>query len=68
MNTDSIQYMTRQEKLQTMEALWDALTRDTSEPASPAWHGEVLAERRARMEQSNATFVSLDELKSEPHK
>lgn len=57
--------MTRQEKLQTMEALWDSLSRDAGELASPAWHADVLAGRRARIEDGHAHYVSLDELKSE---
>lgn len=67
MDNAEISKMTQQERLQAMEALWDALTHDQSEPPSPAWHEEILAARRARIEAGNATFVELDELKTRPH-
>lgn len=50
-----------------MDALWDSLAHDACELASPAWHGEVLAARRAAIKAGETRFVSLDELKSEPH-
>jgi hypothetical protein len=37
--------MTRPDKLRLMEALWQDLSSDDSQVASPEWHGEVLAER-----------------------
>jgi hypothetical protein len=68
MDNAEISKMTQQERLQAMEALWGALTHDQSEPLSPAWHEEILAVRRARIEADNATFVELDELKTRPDK
>ncbi len=47
-----------------MEALWDALTHGETEPQSPAWHEEVLASRKAKMDSGEAPFVTLDELKT----
>lgn len=65
MSHPAITNMTRQEKLQAMEALWDSLSHDAGELASPVWHADVLAGRRARIEDGHAHYVSLDELKSE---
>lgn len=64
MNTIDIEKMTTQEQLQTMEALWDALTHATHEPASPAWHEEIVQARREKIASGQATFVSLAELKA----
>lgn len=33
------------EKISTMEYLWDDLCRHADKVVSPAWHGEVLAQR-----------------------
>lgn len=55
--------MTPSEKLETMEQLWDDLCRDPEDVLSPDWHGEVLANREQRIEDSHAQFVSLDEMK-----
>jgi len=38
------------EKLKLMESLWDSLCGQTSgQPPLPAWHGDVLAARLARI-------------------
>jgi hypothetical protein len=35
-----------------MEALWDSLSHDPLHNPSPAWHAEVLAQRRLEMDQA----------------
>ncbi len=50
------------ERLKCMEALWGSLRNE--ELASPAWHGSVLSDRRAKVESGEAMFVSSAELKS----
>ncbi|MBI3985868.1 MAG: addiction module protein [Lentisphaerae bacterium] len=50
MNTSiQIERMSREEKLQTMEALWADLSRDDAAVESPAWHQAVLKETEARV-------------------
>ncbi len=44
-----IEKMSREEKLQTMEALWKELSRSDSDVESPSWHGDVLRETEARV-------------------
>ena len=41
--------MTRVEKLQTMEAIWDDLSHAEPEVESPAWHEAALQETGARV-------------------
>ena len=60
--------MTQQERLQIMEALWDAITHDPAEPASPSWHVEILRSRSASIEEGNVEYVGLDELKERTRK
>lgn len=48
-----------------MEVLWDAMTHDEAEPASPTWHEEILASRRAKLEVGTAGFITLDGLKTQ---
>lgn len=59
-----IEKMTTQEQLQTMEALWDALTHQAQEPTSPDWHDEILQARREKIASGQVNFVSLPELKT----
>lgn len=56
--------MSLEEKMQTMELLWDNLCHQEQSLESPAWHGEVLDERLAKIKQGNAEFISIDELKN----
>ncbi len=44
-----LEKMTRIEKLQAMELLWDNLSSNEQETDSPAWHGDVLRETEARV-------------------
>ena len=48
-STIQIAQMTREEKLQTMEALRADLSTDDANVESPAWHEEVLKETEARV-------------------
>lgn len=63
LQADAIEKMSVSERLQTMEQLWDALAREESKVPSPEWHGQVLAERKARVERGEAKFFTLDQLR-----
>lgn len=56
--------MSQTERLQAMEELWDTICHDEPLPESPAWHGPVLRQRRARIESGEAEFVTLEALKA----
>ncbi len=64
MEVAEIKKMNMVERLRAMEALWDALIHGDAEPESPAWHGDILAERKRRMESGEMEFISLRELKA----
>ncbi|MEO8494300.1 MAG: addiction module protein [Planctomycetota bacterium] len=59
----SLETMTVQEKLVLMERLWDDLSRRPEAVPSPAWHGDVLAERIAAVREGRTNFVDWDEAK-----
>jgi hypothetical protein len=63
MNTSEIEKMSSQERIETMELIWDVMCRDEASVASPAWHGEVLKNRKHRIESGEARFYSLDEVR-----
>ncbi len=56
--------MTTAEKLQAMEQLWEDLCRDERQVASPAWHGEVLAAREARVARGEGRFSDCEQARS----
>lgn len=64
MNTLEIKKMSRIERLQTMEALWDSLVDDESEIKSPEWHRDILEERKRKIETGKAEFISLEKLRA----
>jgi putative addiction module component (TIGR02574 family) len=59
-----IERMSIAERLQTIEEIWDSLYRHGDDVPSPDWHGDVLADRKARAQRGEAKFLTLDELRS----
>ena len=64
MDTIEIKKMSVIERLQAMETLWDSLVDEESEIESPQWHREILEERKNKIENGKAEFISLEELKA----
>ena len=64
MTNIEISQMSLQERLQTMEALWDSLNHESVEIKPPEWHEKILSERTEKIKNGDANFISLDELKN----
>ena len=58
---EEIGKMSREEKLLAMEWLWESLAGEEQDADPPAWHGEVLAERRRRAASGEERFVPWEE-------
>jgi hypothetical protein len=63
-----LEQMSVEEKIQTMESLWDSLLHENLEMASPDWHGEVLAEREAAIERGEDQFEDWEAAKDKIRK
>ena len=63
MNTAEISRMSVTEKLQTMEALWDSFSNEPIEHQAPVWHGDILRNRTEKINNNEAKFLTLSELK-----
>lgn len=61
---EAIDKMSPDERVQTMEYLWAAMTAN-AEPEPPAWHGDVLTERCRRAAAGEEGFIPLDEALSQ---
>lgn len=58
-----LEQMTIADKISTMEYLWDDLCRHASETLSPAWHGDLLAQREEAVTVGEAHFLDWDQAK-----
>jgi putative addiction module component (TIGR02574 family) len=56
--------MSIEEKLQTMEALWQSLSTEPDAIESPAWHKEELAERERKIESGETKFLEWEKAKA----
>lgn len=59
-----IKKMSKIERLQAMEALWDSLIDEEPEIASPEWHRDILEERKRKIETGKAEFISFEKLRA----
>lgn len=50
MKTAEIKKMSISERIRTMEAIWDSLLYDNADIPSPEWHGNILAERKRKID------------------
>ena len=62
--TLDLKQMSRPEKVRLMEEIWQDLSADEQEVESPSWHGEIIAERMAKVKEGTATFFTLEELQA----
>ena len=59
---EAIDRMSSDDRVKTMEYLWAAMTA-VAAPEPPAWHCDILAERRRRVDSGEASFMSVTESK-----
>jgi hypothetical protein len=64
MNSIEIAGMSKVERLQTMEAIWDSLIHEDAEIESPEWHESILAARKVKIAEGKAEFRSVAELRA----
>ena len=57
--------MSVEEKLQTMEAIWENLSANPEQIVSPGWHEEELRIREAHVASGQAEFIEWEKAKEE---
>jgi len=55
--------MSIEEKIQTMEALWEDLCQNADNVKSPSWHQDILQERENMIKEGSDEFVDWDKAK-----
>ena len=61
----NLEEMTTEEKLQTMEILWDDICRNAPDFSAPSWHEDVLKDREQRILDGKDKFVDWDKAKKD---
>ena len=61
--TAQIEQMSLAERMEAMELHWRSISSKPGSVASPAWHGEVLRKRLARIKAGKAEFLTVAQLK-----
>ena len=64
MDVLAVKKMSKIERLQAMEALWDSILYEDGQIDSPEWHNQILEERISMISSGKAEFISLSELKA----
>jgi hypothetical protein len=59
--------MTAEEKVGTMESLWESLSATPEEVESPTWHEEELRERERKIASGETKFITWEHAKSDIH-
>ncbi len=63
--TIPLEKMTTEEKIQTMETIWDDLCQKAESIPSPSWHKKVLQEREDRIKKGDEEFVDWNSAKKQ---
>ena len=66
MNTLEIKKMSTIKRLQVMEAIWDSFMEEESEIESPEWHRDILEERKRKIKNGKAKFISVLPMRRDP--
>ncbi len=64
LEASEIEKMSLPERLRAIEQLWESVCRESGEIASPEWHRDILADRKARAERGEARFLTLAQLRT----
>ena len=60
-----LEKMTAEEKVRTMETLWQSLSANPDAVESPAWHEEELRVRESKIESGEAKFIDWEKAKAD---
>ena len=60
-----ITQLSKEEKLQVMEAIWEDLTREEDSIPSPQWHAEVLQETEGRVKTGQEEILDWEKAQSD---
>ncbi len=60
-----LEKMSTEEKIQTMETLWDDLCKRADSLLSPSWHKDILQAREENLKKGEDEFVDWEKAKNQ---
>jgi len=60
-----LEKMSTEDKIRTMEIIWDDLCKKTENLSSPSWHKDILDEREKDIESGKEEFIDWNEAKKQ---
>ncbi|OHB47233.1 MAG: hypothetical protein A2106_01830 [Planctomycetes bacterium GWF2_40_8] len=60
-----LEKMTTEDKIRTMETIWDDLCKKAESIPSPSWHKDILEEREKVIENGKEEFIDWSEAKKQ---
>jgi len=64
MSIDEIKKLNIKDRIILMNNIWESLESQNSSIDSPLWHKNILKERVAKIQNNEAKFISLEELRA----
>ena len=64
MDINELKKMSKAERLQAMEVLWDSMLYENEGIDTAKWHESIIAQRKKMITNGTAKFISLTELKA----
>lgn len=64
MDINELKQLSKTDRIQAMETLWDSLLYEDGDIETPEWHEQILAQRKKAIADGRAKFISLSELKA----
>jgi putative addiction module component (TIGR02574 family) len=64
MSIDEIRKLDTKERIILMNNIWESLQNEDTVYQSPSWHKEILDDRITKINNNEAKFISLEELKN----
>ena len=61
--TAALEQMSTEEKIRTMETIWDDLCRKAESISSPTWHTDVLSQREEQLQNGKDEFMDWNQAK-----
>ena len=64
MNMQDLKKLSKTDRLLAMDVIWDSLLYEDADIASPDWHENIIEERKTKIANGTAKFISISELTS----